>query len=40
MTMIKEKPWKIAEELSSITHTKVIAASDGLLVSLEENELE
>jgi len=36
LTMIKAKPWKIAEEISKKTGTKVIAASDGMEVNLEE----
>ncbi len=38
MTMIQNKPWDIAENISLKTKSKVIAASDGLTVSLEENE--
>jgi ribonuclease BN (tRNA processing enzyme) len=36
MTMIKAKPWKIAEKLSEKTGVKVIAASDGMQINLNE----
>jgi phosphoribosyl 1,2-cyclic phosphodiesterase len=36
MTMIKAKPWKIAEKLSEKTGVKVIAASDGMKINLDE----
>lgn len=36
MTMIKAKPWKIAEKLSKKTGVKVIAASDGMQINLDE----
>lgn len=36
MTMIKNKPWEIAEKLEKELKTKVIAASDGLTLNLEE----
>jgi len=35
MTMIKAKPWKIAEELSKKTSLNVIAASDGMAINLD-----
>jgi len=39
MTMIRSKPWKIAEKLSEKTGANVIAASDGKQFSLEENNI-
>jgi phosphoribosyl 1,2-cyclic phosphodiesterase len=36
MTMIKAKPWLLARELSQRTGCAVIAASDGLLLKLDE----
>jgi phosphoribosyl 1,2-cyclic phosphodiesterase len=36
MTMIQAKPWEIAESLTNKLGTKVIAASDGLQVNLDE----
>ncbi len=36
MTMIKNKPWEIAEKLEKELKTKVIAASDGMTLNLEE----
>jgi len=36
MTMIRAKPWLLAEHLSTDTGVKVIAASDGLRFSLDE----
>ncbi len=36
MTMIKAKPWLIASDLEKELGTKVIAASDGMKVDLEE----
>jgi phosphoribosyl 1,2-cyclic phosphodiesterase len=39
MTMIKAKPWKIAEKLSESTGSKVIAASDGLHVPLRKKDI-
>jgi len=36
MTMIKNKPWEIAAKLEKELKTKVIAASDGLTLNLEE----
>lgn len=36
MTMIKAKPWMIAERLSKKTGSKVIAASDGMNINLNE----
>jgi len=38
MTMIKAKPWEIAETLSKKTGVKVVAASDGMKLDLEEYE--
>jgi phosphoribosyl 1,2-cyclic phosphodiesterase len=35
MTMIKAKPWEIAEKLSKKFGVKVIAASDGLVIDLD-----
>lgn len=37
MTMIRAKPWEIAEKLSEETGCKVIAASDGLKIDLPIN---
>jgi phosphoribosyl 1,2-cyclic phosphodiesterase len=34
MTMIKNKPWEIAEKLEKELKTKVIATSDGLTLDL------
>ena len=34
MTMIRSKPWKVAEHLSEKTGQKVIAASDGMNITL------
>lgn len=39
MTMIKAKPWKIADKLSESTQSNVIAASDGLQVSLQKKDI-
>ena len=39
MTVIRAKPWKIAEELSKRCGVKVIAASDGKMISLEKNDI-
>jgi len=36
LTVLREKPWKIAEEMSQKTGIKVVAASDGLKIDLEE----
>jgi len=36
MTMIKAKPWEIAEKLTNKIGTKVIAASDGMEINLDE----
>jgi phosphoribosyl 1,2-cyclic phosphodiesterase len=36
MTIIKNKPWEIANDLSNKTKEKVIAASDGLSIELSE----
>jgi phosphoribosyl 1,2-cyclic phosphodiesterase len=36
MTMVKAKPWEIASKLSKETGLKVIAASDGMEVKLDE----
>jgi phosphoribosyl 1,2-cyclic phosphodiesterase len=36
MTMIKAKPWEVARRLEQETGQKVIAASDGLKLNLEE----
>lgn len=36
MTMIKQKPWKIAERLTEKTGLKIIAASDGLEINLDD----
>ncbi len=38
MTLIKAKPWEIAEKLSKKTGVKVVAASDGMKLDLEEYE--
>ena len=35
MTMIKAKPWEIAEKLSKKFGVKVIAASDGMVIDLD-----
>ena len=35
MTMIKQKPWEIAENLSKKLGVKVIAASDGMEIDLD-----
>jgi hypothetical protein len=35
MTMIKAKPWEIAESLSKKTGVKVIAAGDGMEIDLD-----
>lgn len=39
MTMIKNKPWKVAEDLSKKTGINVVAASDGKQVSLEKKDI-
>ncbi len=39
MNMIKAKPWKVAEKLSEKTGIKVIAASDGKIISLDTNDI-
>ena len=39
MSMIKAKPWNIAEELSKQTGVNVIAASDGKIISLDKNNI-
>ena len=36
MTILKAKPWKIAESIQEKTGIKVIAASDGMTLSLDE----
>jgi hypothetical protein len=36
MNMIRIKPWKIAEHLSNKLGVKVIAASDGLEVNIDQ----
>jgi len=36
MTMIKAKPWKIAEKLTKKIDVKVIAASDGMKIDLDK----
>ena len=36
MTMIKAKPWETAEKLSKKTGVKVIAASDGMEINLDQ----
>ena len=36
MTMVKAKPWEIAEKLSQKTGVKVIASSDGMQLDLDE----
>ncbi len=36
MTMIKAKPWKIADELTKKLGVKVIAASDGMEIDLDD----
>ncbi len=36
MTIIKAKPWKLAEELTAQTEIRVVAASDGMELKLEE----
>ena len=36
MTIIKAKPWEIAENLSQKTGVKVIAAGDGMEIDLDE----
>ncbi len=36
MTMIKAKPWRIADDLEKELGTRVIAASDGMKIDLEE----
>jgi hypothetical protein len=36
MTMIKAKPWVVAAELEKELGLKVIAASDGMKLDLEE----
>lgn len=36
MTMIKAKPWVVAAELEKELGLKVIAASDGMKINLEE----
>jgi hypothetical protein len=36
MRMLAAKPWVIAREMSERTGCKVVAASDGMLVDLEE----
>ncbi|HOQ67387.1 MAG TPA: MBL fold metallo-hydrolase [Candidatus Atribacteria bacterium] len=36
LTVLREKPWEIAEEMSQKTGIKVIAANDGMKIDLEE----
>ena len=36
MTMLKAKPWVVANELSDELGIDVIAASDGMTIELEE----
>ena len=36
MTMVKAKPWEIAEDISKKTDVKVIAASDGMNLDLDK----
>lgn len=36
MTMIKAKPWEIAEQLSDKLGVKVIAASDGMEIDIDQ----
>jgi hypothetical protein len=36
MTMIKEKPWKVAEKLGEETGSKVVAARDGMRLNLAD----
>ncbi len=35
MTMLRAKPWQLAQELERSTGTQVVAASDGMLLDLE-----
>lgn len=37
MTMLKAKPWELAEQMTEQTGTKVIAANDGMKYNLLEN---
>jgi phosphoribosyl 1,2-cyclic phosphodiesterase len=39
MTMIKAKPWEIADDLSERTGVNVVAASDGKMVSLQKKDI-
>jgi hypothetical protein len=36
MTVIKSKPWKLAEKLSEKIGVKVISASDGMEINLDK----
>ena len=36
MTVIKSKPWELAEKLSEKLGTKVISASDGMQIDLDK----
>jgi hypothetical protein len=36
MTIIKSKPWDLAKKLSEKLGVKVIAASDGMQINLDE----
>jgi ribonuclease BN (tRNA processing enzyme) len=36
MTMVKSKPWELAEKLSEKLGVKVVAASDGMQINLDE----
>jgi ribonuclease BN (tRNA processing enzyme) len=36
MTIIRNKPWEIANNLSKITNTKVISASDGMSIKIKD----
>ena len=37
MTMLKAKPWEVAENLTKKTGVEVIAARDGMTLTLEDN---
>jgi hypothetical protein len=36
MTMLKAKPWLVAEEIEKNTGARVIAARDGMVIDLEK----
>jgi ribonuclease BN (tRNA processing enzyme) len=36
MTLLKEKPWEVADQLSQKTHVPVVAAHDGMALDLDD----